>query len=166
VIAPLLLTAGATVDAPPPSIEGAVESVVEVAEPSSVQPTVTAEEEAPVVSKPAMVPQEHNAPESMARAASLVIQEAEESSGAALPRDVGGDGARILDLARVLWVDSSEVGNEAKDDEESTACNTLKGGLAWARRTFDELILPATSVCFLCTNDLSPISSTLPRAYI
>jgi hypothetical protein len=113
-----------------------------------------------------MVPQEHNAPESMARAASLAIQEAEDSSGAALPRDVGGDGARILDLARVPWAATSEVGNDAEDDEESAECNTLECGLAWACHTFDELILPTMLVCFLCTNDLSLISSALPRAYI
>jgi hypothetical protein len=28
-------------------------------------------------------------------------------------------------------------------------CNTLDRGLAWARCTFDDLILPATSVSFL-----------------
>jgi hypothetical protein len=50
VTAPALLIAGVILDAPPPSIAGAVESVAEVAELSSVQLAVTIEEAAPVVS--------------------------------------------------------------------------------------------------------------------
>lgn len=50
VIVPPLLTAGLILDAPPPSIAGAIESVAEVAELSSIQPAVTIEEAAPVVS--------------------------------------------------------------------------------------------------------------------
>jgi hypothetical protein len=104
----------------------------------------------------------------MARAASLEIQEAGEGSGTALPRDVGGDDARVLDLAYVLWAAAFEVGDDVEDDEESAARKTLERGLVWARHAFDELILPAMSVSFLCTNDLSRISSALPRcvAYI
>jgi hypothetical protein len=67
---PILLATGMTVDAPPPSTTGAVESVAEVAEPSSVQPAVVAEEEA---SQPVVVPQEHNNPEGVSRAASPEI---------------------------------------------------------------------------------------------
>jgi hypothetical protein len=144
-----------------------VESVAEVAEPSSVQPTV-AVEEAPAVSQPVVVPQERNAPEGMARAASLEIQEVGERSGAALPRDVGGDDARVLDLAHVSWTATLEVGDDTEDDEESVACNTLECELAWVRRAFDELTLPTMLVSFLCMNDLSLISFALLRcvAYI
>jgi hypothetical protein len=72
-------------------------------------------------------------------------------SGAALPRDAEVDDARILDLAHVLWAATFEVDNDAEEDAESTTCNTLERGLAWARRAFDELILPATLVSSLCT---------------
>jgi hypothetical protein len=122
--------------------------------PSSAQPIVTTEEEAPALSQPAVVPQEHNAPEGMARDAFWEIQEAGESSSAALPRDVGGGDAWVLELACIPWTAAFEVGDNAEDDEEATVCNTLERGLAWARCTFDELILPTTSVSFLCTNDL------------
>jgi hypothetical protein len=41
-----------------------------------------------------------------------------------------------------------ESGDDAEDDEEVVARNTLERGLEWARCAFDELILPATSVIF------------------
>jgi hypothetical protein len=140
-----------------------VESVAEVAELSFVQPVVAVEEEAPAVSQPVVVPQERNAPEGMTRAASLEIQEVGERSGVALPRDVGGDDARVLDLAHVPWMATLEVGDDTEDDEEFVVSNTLERELAWVHRAFDELILPTTSVSFLCTNDLSPIYFALLR---
>jgi hypothetical protein len=142
---------------------GAVEEVARAAGPSSVQPVVAAEEEAPAMSLPAVVLQEHNAPEGTTRAASPKIQEVRESSGVALPQDVGGGDGRVLDLARVPWMVTFEVGDDIEDDEEAAACNTLERGLVWARRAFDELILPATSVSFLCTSDSSLISFVSPR---
>jgi hypothetical protein len=57
VITPLLSTTGAIVDAPPPLIAGAIEGVAKVAEPSSVQPAIATEEEAPTVSQSAAAPQ-------------------------------------------------------------------------------------------------------------
>jgi hypothetical protein len=98
----------------------------------------------------------------MARAASLEIQEAVESLGAALPRDVRGGDTRVLELARVPWTAAFEVGDDAEDDEEAAACNTLEHRLAWSHHAFDELILPMESVSFLCMNDLFPISPVLP----
>jgi hypothetical protein len=62
-------------------------------------------------------PQERDAPESATRAASPEIQEVGESSGAALPRDVRGSDARVLELARVPWAAAFEIGNDVKDDE-------------------------------------------------
>jgi hypothetical protein len=59
---------------------------------------------------------------------------------------VGGD-AKNLELACTSA--TSKSGDDAEDDEEVTACNTLECGLSSARRAFDELILPATSVGFL-----------------
>jgi hypothetical protein len=99
--APTLQTAEAAVAVPPPSIVGAVEEVAGAAEPSSTQPAITAEEEAPALGQPAMAPQERDAPEGTTRDASPEIQESGESSGAALPRDVRGSDARVLELARV-----------------------------------------------------------------
>jgi hypothetical protein len=83
------------------------------------------------------------------RSASAEIQEVEEDSGAALPQGVGSGEAQTLELARVPWVTDFKVGDDAKDDEEAAACNILERGLAWARRAFDDSVLPVTSVSFL-----------------
>jgi hypothetical protein len=119
------------------------------------------------VSQPAAAPQERDYPKGVARDASPEIQEVGEGSSVAVPRDVESDDARVLDLVRVPWAAAFEVGDDTEDDEESVACNILERKLAWARRAF-ELILPAMSVSFLCTNDSSLISSALLRsvAYI
>jgi hypothetical protein len=37
---------------------------------------------------------------------------------------------------------------DSEDDEEVAARHTLEHGMTWARRAFDELILPTTSVSF------------------
>jgi hypothetical protein len=157
---------------------GAVEGVVGGAEPSSTQPAVTAEEEAPALRPPTTVPQEHNAPEGAirvvspqehdapegtTRAASSEIQEAGESSGATLPRDVGGSDARVLELARVPWAAAFKVGDDVEGDEEAASYNTLERGLAWAHRAFDELILPAMLVSLRCANNAFLISRVLSR---
>jgi hypothetical protein len=60
----------------------------------------------------------------------------------------GGE-AQLLELACTSWAATSESGDDAEDDEEAAARNTLERGLNWARRAFDELILPATTVSFL-----------------
>jgi hypothetical protein len=88
------------------------------------------------------------APETATRAASPEIQEVEKA-GASLSQGVAGDEARTLELACVLWAASSRLGADSEDDEEATAPNTLERGMTWARRTFNEFILPATSVSFL-----------------
>jgi hypothetical protein len=49
----------------------------------------------------------------------------------------------------VSWAASSGLGADSEDDEEAAARNALEHGMTWARRAFDELILPATSVSFL-----------------
>jgi hypothetical protein len=53
-----------------------------------------------------------------------------------------------------MWAAAFEVGDDTEDDEEAAACNTLERRLVWARRVFDELILPATSVTFSYTSNL------------
>jgi hypothetical protein len=65
-----------------------------------------------------------------------------------LPQGATSGEAQTLELAGTPWAAASEHGDDAKDDEEVAACNTLESGLNWARRAFDELILPATSVSF------------------
>jgi hypothetical protein len=55
-------------------------------------------------------------------------------------------GAQSLELACAPWATTSGLGVDSEDDEEVAACNTLERGLTWARRAFDELILPTTSV--------------------
>jgi hypothetical protein len=57
-------------------------------------------------------------------------------------------GAQALELAYTPWAATFEAGNDAEDDEEVAACHTLERGLEWARRSFNELILPSTSVSF------------------
>jgi hypothetical protein len=56
--------------------------------------------------------------------------------------------AQILELACTLWAATSESVEDIEDDEEVAVCNTLERGLNYARRAFDELILPESSVSF------------------
>jgi hypothetical protein len=92
-------------------------------------------------------------PETATRAASPEIQEVEEA-GASLIQGVAGDEARTLELECVSWAASSGLSADSEDDEEAMTRNTLERGMTWARRTFDELILPATSVSFLVRGQL------------
>jgi hypothetical protein len=85
----------------------------------------------------------------MTSAASPEIQEAEEGMGAALSQGAMSGEAQALKLACTLWEAAFEAGDNTEDDKEVAACNTLERELAWARRAFDEFILPATSVSFL-----------------
>jgi hypothetical protein len=64
---------------------------------------------------------------------------------------MGAAGGEVmsLELACTSWATTSGSGDDAEDDKEVAARNTLECGLKWARRAFDELILPATSVIFL-----------------
>jgi hypothetical protein len=66
-----------------------------------------------------------------------------------LSQGAAGGEAQVLELAYTLWAATSGLGDDSEDDEEVAARNTLERRLNWARRTFDELILPATSVSFL-----------------
>jgi hypothetical protein len=76
------------------------------------------------------------------------IREAEET-GASLSQGAAGGEAQTLDLTCTSWVVTSGLEADSEDDEEIVAHRTLERGLIWARRAFDELILPATSVSFL-----------------
>jgi hypothetical protein len=125
---------------------GATEDVVGEARSSSPRPFVVGADEAVGPDEPATALQECVAPEEAARATSPEIQEAEEDAGAALLQGAAGGEAQTLELACTSWVATSEPGDDAEDDEEVAARNTLEHGLNWAHRAFDELILPATSV--------------------
>jgi hypothetical protein len=95
-----------------------------------------------MTSKPATAPQGRDAPEGTTRAASPEIQEVEEGMGAALSQGVASGEARALELACTPWAAAFEAGDDAEDDEEVAACNTLERGLEWARHAFHRLILP------------------------
>jgi hypothetical protein len=56
--------------------------------------------------------------------------------------------AQTLELACTPWAAAFEFSDDTEDDEEVAVRSTLERGLEWARRAFDELILPATSVFF------------------
>jgi hypothetical protein len=57
--------------------------------------------------------------------------------------------AQTLELTCTSWAATFESGDDIEDDEEVATCNTLERGLNWACCSFDEMILPATSVSFL-----------------
>jgi hypothetical protein len=135
--------------APAAVVVDVVDGVVGGAGPSSPRPIATAAEEVLVPGQPAAAPQERVAPEGTTRAASPKIQEAEEDTGATLLQGAASGEAQTLELACTPWAAAFEFGDDAEDDEEVAARNTLVRGLAWARRTFDVLILPATSASFL-----------------
>jgi hypothetical protein len=108
----------------------------------------TGADDARVPNEPAAAVQEQIAPVDVTMAASSEIQEVEEVGAAALMGTAGGE-AQPLELACTSWAATSESGDDAEDEEEAAARDTLERGLNWARRAFDELILPATMVSFL-----------------
>jgi hypothetical protein len=98
--------------------------------------------------EPATVGQGLVVPETVARATTPEIQEAEETK-ASLSRGAAGDDAWTLELACSSWVTTTGLDADSEDNEEAAAHHTLERGMTWVRRAFDELILPATSVSFL-----------------
>jgi hypothetical protein len=125
------------------------EGVVGEAGPSSPRPVTAAAEEVLVPGEPATAPQEHVVPEGTTRAAFPKIQEAEEDTGAALLQGAASGEAQTLELTCTPWAVAFESSDDTEDDEEVATHNTLERRLEWARRAFDELILPTTSVSFL-----------------
>jgi hypothetical protein len=63
------------------------------------------------------------------RVASPEIQDAEEDAGATLLQGAVSGEALTLELACTSWAATSESGDDAEDDEEVAACNTLERGL-------------------------------------
>jgi hypothetical protein len=129
---------------------GAAEAVVGEEGSSSPRPVAAEAEgvETRVPNELTTVVQESTAPETMTGATSLEIREAEEI-GASLSQDAVGGVAQTLELVCTSWAANSRLDVDSKDDEEAAARNTQERGMTWARRAFDELILPATSVSFL-----------------
>lgn len=139
-----------TAETPAPVPEpGVAEPVVGEEGASSPGPVAAEAEgvEARVLDEPAAVAQESAVPETVARAATSEIQVAEET-GASLSQGAAGGEARTLELACTSWAATSGLDSDSEDDEEAAARHTLERGMTWARRAFDELILPATSVSF------------------
>jgi hypothetical protein len=136
----------------PASVTKAGAAEVVVGEVGSLPPRPVAADardvETRVPDDPAAAVQELVAPEMMTGATSSEIQEA-EGMGASLSKGAAGGEAQTLELACTSWAATSGLGADSEDDEEVATRNTLERGLTWARRAFDELILPVTSVSFL-----------------
>jgi hypothetical protein len=128
---------------------GAAEGVVGEAGSSLSRPVAAGADEVRVPDEPIAALQERVAPEDTARAASPEIQEAEEAARPALVQGATSSEARALELACTLWAATPGSGHDTEDDEEVVTRNTLDRRLNWARRAFDELILPATLVSLL-----------------
>jgi hypothetical protein len=128
----------------------AVEAVVGEEGRSSPGPVAAEAEgvEARVLDEPAAIAQESAVPEMVARATTPEIQVAEET-GASLSQGAAGGEARMLELARTSSTATSGLDSDSEGDEEAVVRDTLERGMTWARRAFDELILPVTSVSFL-----------------
>jgi hypothetical protein len=101
-----------------------------------------------VLDEPAAVAQESAVPAMVAGATTPEIRVAEET-GASLSQSAAGGEAQTLGLARTSWTATSGLDADSEDDEEAAVRHTLERGMTWARRAFDELILPATSMSFL-----------------
>jgi hypothetical protein len=132
------------------------EAVVREVGSSPPHPVTADANEARALDEPAAAAQEQAAPEGTARVASPEIQEVEET-GASLSQGAGSGEARALKLACTLWAATIGSGDDSEEDEEVATCNTLEDGLNWARRAFDELILPATTVSFLVQGSSSQL---------
>jgi hypothetical protein len=140
--------AEAVASAPTAAVASVAEGVVGEAGPSSPRPVAASAEEVLMPGDPAAAPQERFAPKGTTRATSPKIQEAEEDTGATLLQGAMSGEAQTLELSCTSWAATFEFGDDAEDDEEVAARNTLDRRLVWAHHTFDELILPATSVSF------------------
>jgi hypothetical protein len=125
-----------------------IEAVVGEAGSSPTRPVAADADEVRTLDGPAAAAQEQATPKGTTRAASPEIQEVEEM-GASLSQGTGSSEARTLELTCTPWAATIGSGDDSEDDEEVAAQNTLERGLNWARRAFDELILPATSVSSL-----------------
>jgi hypothetical protein len=135
-----------TLVVPSPPMAGVDSTVAEALESSSLGPATPVDETTPMESPSLAAPQEHDALGSVVGATSLKIQEIGKGSGAAQPPELDEGDAQIFNLARFSWATAFEADASAGENEESAACHSLERGLLWARRAFDQLILPRTTV--------------------
>jgi hypothetical protein len=149
-------------EVPSPELVETAETPAPMPEPSVAEPVVGEEGASPpdpiaaeaegfearVLDDPDAIAQESAVPEMVARATTSEIQVVEET-GASLPQGAVGGKARTLELACTSWAATSGLDSDSEDNEEATARHTLECWMTWARRAFDELILPATSVSLL-----------------
>jgi hypothetical protein len=133
---------------------GAAEAVVGVAGSSPPRPVAAEANEVRALHETAAAAQEQAEFEGMARVTSPEIQEVEET-GASLSQGATSGEVRGLELACTPWATVFWYGDNSEDDEEVAARNTLERGMNWSRRTFDELILSATSVSSLVRRSCS-----------
>jgi hypothetical protein len=85
-----------------------------------------------VLDESAATIQELAAFETLTRAVSLEIQEAEETR-TYLSQGVVGGGTQSLELVCAPWKATSGLGVDSKDDKEVATRNTLERGLTWER---------------------------------
>jgi hypothetical protein len=156
-----------------PGLAEAAETSAPVAKPVSAGAVAGEEETSPpcpvvvevkdvaarALDKPAAVMQELAVPETVTKTTTPEIQVAEEI-GASLSQGAAGGDARTLELACSSWATTTGLDTDSEDDEEATARHTLECGMTWARRAFDELILPATSVSFLVKDSFLILQSS------
>jgi hypothetical protein len=147
------------------AVTGTAETVVREAGSSLHRPVATDADEVHALDEPVVAAQERAAPEGTARAASPEIKEVEET-GASLSQGAGTGEARALELAYTPWAATIGSGDDSEEDKEVVARNTLECGLNWARRAFDELILPATSLSFLVQRSSSRFCSLLGACHL
>jgi hypothetical protein len=108
---------------------GAMEDVVGDVGSSSPRLVAAGADEVLASDEPAAALQVRVAPEDTTRAASPEIQEAEEGAGAALLQGATSGEAQTLEPACTSWAATSKSGDDAEDDEEVVARNTLERGL-------------------------------------
>jgi hypothetical protein len=126
-----------------------VSTAADASESSSLRPASPVDKAVPAASPTLSASQEHDVLGSAAGVASPEIQEAGEGSGTGLLSELEEGGAQISNLARFSWATAFEADTSVEEDEESAARCSLERGLLWAHRTFDELILPATTLSLL-----------------
>jgi hypothetical protein len=127
---------------------GTTEVVVGEAGSSPSRSVAVGADEVRVPDEPATAVQERVAPEDTTRTASRRSKRSRRRRARLCCRASSGE-AQDLELACTSWAATPGSGDDTKNDKEVAARNTLERELNWARRAFNELILPATLISFL-----------------
>jgi hypothetical protein len=115
---------------------------------SPPRPVAADADEACVLDEPAAADHGQAALEGSVRTTSPEIQEV-KGTGVSSSQVAARNEAQALELACTPWAAVSRPGDDSEDEEEAAVRNTLERGMNWAHCTFDEFILPATSVSLL-----------------